>query len=870
MANSIGERIARGSGDSTPLCGYPAGMIRWLSYFIISLCASLAGAQGNVPTLKQVMADPSWFARSPQPLGWLADGSGVLYDQRREGVLGRDTSDRFVLMLDGVTAAGWPRMLEDADRALAIPANGDWTPDRTSMVASHQGDVFLWDAGAGWVQLTRTTDRESSPLFMADPRRIAFRRGGSWMIRDLEGGLETEAADIRFAEDPEEKDKPERKDLEQQQQDLFRFLREREIRRERNEVIDRSRDRLNPARVPGPFYLDPKQRERGQWLSPSGNWLLVSTAPRAGGDEPTDQMPRYVTDTGYVTTQRVRTKVGYEKRDPIRFALLDLKNVRVIDLPTDDLPGIREDPLAEIKRAAAETKKAAKAEGTDTGRDDADVPEEKDGDGDEAGQEETPKEEGEKAAEKPEKPAKPRGVSEMGVRWSDSGRYAAAMLRSHDNKDRWIVAVDTTEKDPAWTLVHHMRDPAWISWEFNAMGFVPGTETLWFTSEHSGWGHLYTAAIGSGAEPTALTEGPWEVREVTPIGRGDDASFLVRTNRTDHGVYEIERVTLDGVRTPLTSLGGTVESFTVSPDEQRVLMTWSTAIDPPELLAMPVDASQPPVRLTKTDTALYRSFDLVEPRLVKIPSSHADLPIHTRVYLPDPQRFPGPRPAVIFAHGAGYLQFAYNGWSNYFREHMFHTLLAERGIIVLGPDFRHSEGYGRDWRTAVYRVMGYPELEDFDDCLAYAAEHFNADTERVGIYGGSYGGFMTLMAMFVKPDVYDAGAALRSVTDWRHYNHGWTSNTLDTPQVDPGPFDRSSPITHAEGLAGRLEILHGLEDDNVVAQDVIRLSQRLIELEKTGWNMTLYPIEPHGFIEPSSWLDEYRRILELFEETLLP
>jgi dipeptidyl aminopeptidase/acylaminoacyl peptidase len=225
---------------------------------------------------------------------------------------------------------------------------------------------------------------------------------------------------------------------------------------------------------------------------------------------------------------------------------------------------------------------------------------------------------------------------------------------------------------------------------------------------------------------------------------------------------------------------------------------------------------------------------------------------------------------VIFAHGAGYLQFANKGWSDsYFREHMFHTLLTERGFIVLGPDFRHSEGYGRDWRTAVYRDMGEPELQDFDDCLAYAAERWNADLERVGIYGGSYGGFLTLMGLFLRPEVYDAGAALRSVTDWRQYSHGWTSNPLDTPQVDPEPFDRCSPISHAEKLEGALLMCHGLVDDNVVAQDVIRLSQRLIELEKTDWELALYPAEEHGFREPTGWLDEYRRILELFEERLL-
>ena len=146
--------------------------------------------------------------------------------------------------------------------------------------------------------------------------------------------------------------------------------------------------------------------------------------------------------------------------------------------------------------------------------------------------------------------------------------------------------------------------------------------------------------------------------------------------------------------------------------------------------------------------------------------------------------------------------------------------------------------------------------------------NYNADPERVGIYGGSYGGFMTLMAMFLEPETYKAGAALRSVTDWAHYNHGYTSNILNTPEIDPDSFKRSSPIYHAEGLQGRLLMLHGMQDDNVVAQDIIRLSQRLIELEKENWELALAPIEPHGYREPSSWLDQMRRIHKLFMDEL--
>src|SRR5690606_25848422 len=134
-------------------------------------------------------------------------------------------------------------------------------------------------------------------------------------------------------------------------------------------------------------------------------------------------------------------------------------------------------------------------------------------------------------------------------------------------------------------------------------------------------------------------------------------------------------------------------------------------------------------------------------------------------------------------------------------------------------DYRASAGYGRDWRTAIYRNMGTPELEDLKDGIDWLVEHHDVDPKRVGLYGGSYGGFLALMAMFTMPDDFAAGAALRPVTDWAHYNHGYTSNILNTPMVDPEAYERSSPIEHAEGLKGALLICHGMQDDNVFFQD---------------------------------------------------
>jgi dipeptidyl aminopeptidase/acylaminoacyl peptidase len=106
------------------------------------------------------------------------------------------------------------------------------------------------------------------------------------------------------------------------------------------------------------------------------------------------------------------------------------------------------------------------------------------------------------------------------------------------------------------------------------------------------------------------------------------------------------------------------------------------------------------------------------------------------------------------------------------------------------------------------------------------------------------------------------------VTDWAHYVHGYTARILNTPTIDPEAYERSSPIEFAEGLSKPLLIAHGMLDDNVFFKDSVRLVQRLIELEKTGWTSAIYPVEPHGFREASSWLDEYRRIYDLFETHL--
>jgi dipeptidyl aminopeptidase/acylaminoacyl peptidase len=380
--------------------------------------------------------------------------------------------------------------------------------------------------------------------------------------------------------------------------------------------------------------------------------------------------------------------------------------------------------------------------------------------------------------------------------------------------------------------------------------------------------HLYVVDADMAGEPRALTSGEWEITDVaTATNR---RTFYLTTTEVDPGERHVYAMDSEGrARTRLTTMTGSNEGE-ISPDGRTIGLIHSAGNRPPEVyLARYGGATAPTTRVTTSPTEEWSSYRWLDPRVITFPSRDGKT-LHARLYTPEMvgAKRHASRPAVLFVHGAGYLQNAHKYWSSYYREYMFHHLLASRGYVVLDVDYRASAGYGRDWRTAIYRHMGGKDLDDIVDGAKYLAAAEKVDARRIGVYGGSYGGFITLMAMFTTPDVFAAGAALRPVTDWAHYNHPYTANILNLPQADKDAYRRSSPIYFADGLKGALLICHGLVDVNVHAQDSIRLAQKLIELRKERWELALYPVEDHAFEEATSWADEYKRILHLFEQNL--
>lgn len=454
--------------------------------------------------------------------------------------------------------------------------------------------------------------------------------------------------------------------------------------------------------------------------------------------------------------------------------------------------------------------------------------------------------------------ATPRPGRVSGLRWSPDGIHAVTWGQALDHKDAWIYGFDATTDQLSVLWDEH--DDAWIGGPGRGLlGWLPDGSRYYFESENTGFANLMSAEP-NGGNVKDLTPGPYEVERVQLDN--EHSRFVFVSSEGSPFKRHIDALSFDGgSKTKLADLSADEDaSFSIAPNGNDIAVVRSTSSAPAELFVNDV-------RITSTPSEEWKAGPWIDPPVVMIPARDGTS-VPARLY--EPKRWHRGGPAVIFVHGAGYLQNVYDGWSHYFREYMFNHLLMDRGYAVLDIDYRGSAGYGKAWRTAIYRHMGGKDLDDQVDGAAWLVKKLGVAKDRIGIYGGSYGGFLTLMAMFTTPDVFAAGAALRPVSDWANYNGGYTSDILNLPQDDPEAYRISSPIFHAEGLKGALLICHGMVDTNVHFQDTARLVERLIELHKTNWEVAPFPIEDHDFKQPDSWIDEYSRILALFERTIGP
>lgn len=684
---------------------------------------------------------------------------------------------------------------------------GSYNQRHTKKLYTKNGDIYLYDLiNRSEIQITNTVGRESSPAFSYDEEKILFERSNNLFSWHMTSGVTRQLTDFKRGKKEQNK-KPSEQDkwIGKEEMALIAILKERKDKKEAQKEI---REGHNPER-PKTIYIG-KNNVSNISISGDGKYITYGLSARANGNR--TNVPNYVTESGYAEDLGARPKVG-SPTSSMTVGIYDIGNDTTFMATTSALPGL--DKLPEFIK-------------------------DKD---------------------------RKRGVYTHAPVWSNDGSRALIIVRSKDNKDRWITLLDV--KSGQLSVMDHQHDDAWIAgpgigwsqWD-RTIGWFNDNETIWFQSEESGYSHLYTVNTKSGKKK-AQTKGTFEV--YNPRLSTDQKTWYFESNKIHSGEQHVYTMAVGGGKmTQLTTLTGKSEGY-LSPNESKIAVLSSTANQPTELHLMDKAAGSTLIQITKSTTSAFDQYQWRTPEYVTFKAEDG-AEVNARLYKPTSSESKGP--AVVFVHGAGYLQNAHKWWSSYYREYMFHNLLVDQGYTVLDIDYRGSAGYGRDWRTGIYQHMGGLDLSDHIDGAKYLTATHDIDPKRIGIYGGSYGGFITLMAMFNEPDVFAAGAALRSVTDWAHYNHGYTSNILNTPVDDPEAYRKSSPIYFAEGLKGALLICHGMVDTNVHFQDVVRLSQRLIELGKDNWEMAVYPLESHGFVEPSSWTDEYSRIFKLFEDNL--
>jgi dipeptidyl aminopeptidase/acylaminoacyl peptidase len=786
---------------------------------------SAAPAPADAPfelTVDSIMRGPGLVGYPPSDLRWSGDSERLYFEWRPRG---EDEPATWVVARACLGAPPAPavktcepRRLTDDERRLAPPAGGEWDPAHRRSVGIVDGDVVVVDTVARTRTLiTRTAAAEAHPRWSDGGRAVTFVRDQGlhrvWVDRPDRGADQPVPAFEQLTDAGPPKPRPPTTDSQQflksEEAQLLAVVRENEARKAR---ADARKDAQAVVRV----AIGERQSVEDLVLAHQDTvaYALVVDKPAAARRA---DVPSYVTGSSYPELLPGRTHVG-DAQDARRLVAVDL--------------AAKSDTAVSLSGAEIDPREGA-------------------------------------------------------LLWSlpvvsGDGSHAATIVVSADNKHRYVVALGPA---PGKTrIVEHLQDAAWVRALDESgpppttMGFVPGTARLWFLSERDGWMHLYVADLATPeATPTQLTSGAWEITDaqLTPDGR----QFLITSTEADAGDRQVYALPVEGgTRTRLTTAPG-AHAIEPSPDGATWALLSSSATRPPEVFLAPAPKAAGPaaaaldpaaiVPVTTSPTPEWLAAKWIAPRIVTY-KARDGATVRARLYTPEMvgAKRKGGGPAVVFVHGAGYLQNAHRYWSYYYREYMFHHLLASKGYVVLDPDYRGSAGYGRDWRTGIYRHMGGADLTDVVDGAHWLVATEKVDARRLGVYGGSYGGFITLMAMFTTPDVFAAGAALRPVTDWSHYNHGYTSSILNEPQADAEAYRKSSPIYFAEGLKGALLILHGMVDTNVLFQDSVRLAQRLIELRKENWSFAPYPVENHGFEEETSWADEYKRILNLFEQHL--
>ena len=440
------------------------------------------------------------------------------------------------------------------------------------------------------------------------------------------------------------------------------------------------------------------------------------------------------------------------------------------------------------------------------------------------------------------------------TRWMDLGEPRDHLLaRVHWRPDSSGIAVHRLNRvqndlqlllaDPAdgvaRTLLHE-KDPAWINIT-NQFRYLPSGKFLW-SSERDGFRHLYVYS-GDGKQLSRVTQGSWEVSDVAGVDEAASRVYYVSTEASslERQLYAID---LDGTaKKRLTQTAGT-HAISMSPTHEFYMDTHSSLTSPSRKTLHTNDGAELAV-YREADHKLSDEYDLLPTEIVQLKAADGT-PLYARMIKPAGFRSGQKYPAIVMVYGGPHAQSVRNAWAGA----TWDQALAHRGFVIWQMDNRGAAGRGHAFEAALYRRLGEKELADQRDGVRHLISQGFVDPARIGIYGWSYGGFMTLYSLLNAPDLFKAGIAGAPVADWRNYDTIYTERYLGTPAENEEGYRRSSAVTYADKLRAKLLIVHNIEDDNVLFQNSLQMSDAL---ERAGklFTMMIYPQKSHGVSGPA-------------------
>ena len=467
-----------------------------------------------------------------------------------------------------------------------------------------------------------------------------------------------------------------------------------------------------------------------------------------------------------------------------------------------------------------------------------------------------------------------------GRRWIDAKRFVFDRT-SADFKKRMTYVADVSGGEPR--VLHEDVEPKFWSLTGDAAGGAqPSPDGKWiaFLSDRDGWDQLYVMP-STGGNPVQITKGKFECWR--PSWSPDSTRIAFDANEPDRpGTRHVGLVTLNGdparaTIATITSGRGTNIAPVWSPDGKRLVYQHTDPHNSADLFVVDAASGAKPIRLTDSMPAGVDRAAFVEPQLVRYPGPDGQA---VPAWLFVPKNFDRARkhPAIVWIHGDGINQ-NYDGWHvqrNYAVYYSFHQYLLQKGYVVIAPDYRGSIGYGREWRTGVYMDVGGKDAKDAWMAANYLKTLGYVDTDRVGVWGLSYGGFFTLIAVTDQPKLFRAGVDVAGVVDYAMYyedpyHGGWTTSRIGTPEQNPQVYAQASPLSRIDRLERPLLVLHGTSDVNVPYLHSVRLIDEALKKGKGDLvSFMTYPGEFHYFTRAHVLRDAWQRVEAFFDAQLKP